>query len=216
MTTPRQGAEVHDKLFVGRRGQSAFSPQATHWPCDRCGDSLPTERSEIHDGWVCRHCPGCKRAMSPEQSGYRVGARWVLVALALLTGCTGYAPADGVTAAPELLETCLVAAERWGEATGLLPSCESGRPMVAGNVRGVPAGHTDGARVTVEMTDPACLELFVAHELGHVLAGGGDGEHPRGGSLMAAQPPSCGALITSADVSFVCGGAPCAWEQTEE
>jgi hypothetical protein len=138
----------------------------------------------------------------------------VVLLLALLPACSGYDPADGVTAAPELMPTCLAAAERWGAATGLLPACDSGRPMVAGRVRGAPAGHTDGDAVTIEMRED-CLGLYVAHELAHVMAGGGDGDHPRDGSLMAAQPPSCDAPINAADLEFVCAGAPCAWKAEE-
>lgn len=138
---------------------------------------------------------------------------WAFPLLAL--ACTGYAPANGVTAAPELYAACTIAAERWAEATGMLPTCDEGRPMVPGNVRGAPAGHTDGERVTVEMDRPECLELFVAHELGHVLAGGGDGDHPRHGDLMSAQPSACGALILAEDLDFVCDTAPCLWRQPE-
>lgn len=155
------------------------------------------------------------RARSRARRIWRQLVAWAFPVLAL--GCTGYAPAEGVTAAPELYEACTIAAERWAEATGLLPTCDAGRPMVAGNVRGTPAGHTDGKRVTIETGRLECLDLFVAHELGHVLAGGGDGDHPRHGELMAAQPSNCGVPLNEADLDFVCEArGDCAWRQPEE
>lgn len=90
----------------------------------------------------------------------------------------------GVTAAPELRLACEQASAEWGLATGIYPACDAGRPLRLETPPEGFSGWTYQDRVAIAPGfSEAFLAPLVAHELGHVMFGGG---HPLNCSLMCA------------------------------
>lgn len=149
---------------------------------------------------------------------------WALQLLGvLLISCSDagqYRAYSAVTAAPELLDACERAADRWAQATGLLPACDHGLPLEARPLGGRAGGITTGEGIFVDperMQSLECADLVIAHELGHAMLGGGHG-HPAqlDGSLMAAMHDSCDEPLTAENLRWFCDeGAPCQWELPE-
>ncbi len=217
---------------MSRRPHNAttFAVQHRVAACDRCGDEVLTERYEIHDGWIMRHCAGCKRAMAHERSGYRSPRGWVLFAalVALLTGCgedrvIRFEAEVALSQAPELLWSCASASERWAAASGILFDCSSvdlewetaeelGQECRDGGCyqRG---GQAREGVIAVHEQLSATLDEIMLHEIGHQITRSSD--HPGDGSAMYAfVTPN--AQINAADLEWLCASAECTRFQTEE
>lgn len=158
-----------------------------------------------------------------------VKAIGVLVASALMLACDVRVPTRLIsTTDAELYDMCLIASERWYDATGVYTECLYGAsdkhlPMSWGVPEQKCAAAVTSKRRILIRRGPVteCNErkipyenhvAIVTHEMGHAMAGVGAGHAESGimGRIVYGD-----SLINQASIDWLCETAECVWEEAE-